>query len=79
MNIITLIGYITIAAIMFSFFYLGYLYVKETKATYESNSEKLSFNKQAYVKKHRNVFGINDSESGNINHVYTVSPEKMGF
>lgn len=64
---------------MIGFFYLGYLYIKETKNEYEKNNIKQSFNKQGYIKQNRNVFGINDHERNDIKHVYTVSPERMGL
>jgi hypothetical protein len=79
MNIITLIVYIVEALPILGFLYLGCLYVKETKATCETNGEKEFFNKQAYVKTHRNVFGINERECSDTQKVYTISPERMGF
>lgn len=79
MNIITATGYIVISLLMLGFFYLGYLYIKGTKDECEKNNTNQSFNKQEWVKQNRNVFGINDHECNDIKHVYTVSPERMGF
>ena len=59
---------------------LGYLrikYIKREASEIETKSEV--FNKQEYVKQHRNVFGINERECNDIKAVYTVSLEKMGL
>lgn len=79
MNILTAIGHIVSTLLMFFFFYLGYLYIKETKTSCEKNNSNQSFNKQEWVKQNRNVFGINEKECHDIKEVYTVSPERMGF
>lgn len=59
---------------------LGCLRIKYAKReASEIETKSKVFNKQEYVKKHRNIFGINERECSDIKQVFTVSPERMGL
>lgn len=79
MSIVVLIACIVELFVIVAFFYLGYLYIENSKVECDKNNMSYHFNKQKYVKQNRNVFGINEREANDIKHIYAVSPERLGF
>ena len=59
--------------------YCGYSYIQEVKEDVASKAVENNFNKQQFVKDNRHIFGIKDAECGDVNKIYTVSPETLGF
>lgn len=63
--------------LLIGFFFEGLHYLKEVAELEKVNQSK--FNKQQFVKDNRDVFGINEKGCAQVNEVYAVSPQDMGF
>lgn len=65
------------AVAMILIFLVGFPYVKGAR---EIQKNKIPvFDKQSYVRQNLDKFGVKDSEAYELNQIYSVSSEKMGF